>query len=145
MHGAILAQPDAVARVVDRNESAADDFAADVASCRRLFLVGIGTSHHAALPGESLFRLRGGGIDVRAVHSFHFVLYGPDLAPDDCVVAVSHRGTKRYTARALERAGEGESADAGTVFRTVAQERAPAHTVSHTTAVAVLARSWPRG
>ncbi|MDQ3378136.1 MAG: SIS domain-containing protein [Actinomycetota bacterium] len=152
MHDAILAQPDAFARAAQRNEDSADRFVDEVASCRRLFLVGIGTSHHAALVGEHLFRLYGGGVDVRAVHSFDFALYGPELTAEDCVVAVSHRGTKRYTALALGRAreagcrtalvtGEGEAAGdaAGPVFRTVAQEKSPAHTVSYTTAVAVLA------
>jgi glutamine---fructose-6-phosphate transaminase (isomerizing) len=65
---------------------------------------------------------------------------------------VSHRGAKRYTALALERArekgcptalitGEAGSGEgrADAVFRTVAQERSPAHTVSYTTAVALLA------
>jgi glutamine---fructose-6-phosphate transaminase (isomerizing) len=65
---------------------------------------------------------------------------------------VSHRGAKRYTALALEQArekgcptalitGEAGSGEgrADSVFRTVAQERSPAHTVSYTTAVAVLA------
>lgn len=151
MHGAMLAQPDAFARAVQRNEEAAERFAAEAASCRRLFLVGIGTSHHAALVGEHLFRAYGGGVDVRAAHSFDFALYGPGLSPEDCVVAVSHRGTKRYTALALRRAreagcktalvtGEGDfETDADFVLRTVAQEKSPAHTVSHTTAVAVLA------
>ena len=151
MHDAMLAQPDAFVRAVQRNEEAADRFAAEAASCRRLFLVGIGTSHHAALVGEHLFRHYGGGVDVRAVHSFDFALYGPELSPDDCVVAVSHRGTKRYTALALRRAreagcktalvtGEGDfETGADFVFRTVAQEKSPAHTVSHTTAAAVLA------
>ena len=151
MHDAMLAQPDAFVRAARRNESGADRFAAEAVSCRRLFLVGIGTSYHAALIGEHLFRAYGGGVDVRAVHSFDFALYGPELSPGDCVVTVSHRGAKRYTALALQRArqagcktalitGEGDfEADADFVFRTVAQEKSPAHTVSHTTAVAVLA------
>lgn len=151
MHDAMLAQPDAFIRAVQRNEDAADRFTAEAASCRRLFIVGIGTSNHAALVGEHLFRAYGGGVDVRAAHSFDFALYGPEPSPEDCVVAVSHRGTKRYTALALRRAGEagcktalvaGEGdfeTDADFVFRTVAQEKSPAHTVSHTTAVAVLA------
>ena len=151
MHDAIRAQPEAFARAVQRNESAADRFAAEAASCRRLFLVGIGTSHHAALVGEHLFRAYGGGVDVRTAHSFDFALYGPELGVDDCVVAVSHRGTKRYTALALRRAreagcktalitGEGDAAtpDVDLVFRTVAQERSAAHTVSYAGAIAVL-------
>jgi glucosamine--fructose-6-phosphate aminotransferase (isomerizing) len=158
MYDAILSQPEVFARVLGRNEAAVDEFAAGAASCGRLFIVGIGTSYHAARIGEHLFREYGGGIDVRAVHSFDFALYGPDLAPGDCVVGVSHRGTKRYTAQALRRAreagcrtalvtGEGAVAvEAGAVFRTVAQERSSAHTVSYTTAVAVLAHlAWRVG
>src|SRR3712207_3529889 len=104
MYDAILAQPGALVRALEKNEAAVDGFAAGVASCERLFLVGIGTSYHAARIGEHLFREYGGELDVRAVHSFDFALYGPVLEPGDCVVAISHRGAKRYTARALERA-----------------------------------------
>jgi glucosamine--fructose-6-phosphate aminotransferase (isomerizing) len=152
MYDAILAQPGALVRALEKNEAVVDGFAAEAASCERLFIVGIGTSYHAARIGEHLFREHGGGLDVRAVHSFDFALYGPALAPEDCVVAVSHRGTKRYTARALQRArdagcrtalvtGEGASVsvEAGSVFRTVEQERSSAHTVSYTTAISILA------
>ncbi|QIN85305.1 SIS domain-containing protein [Rubrobacter tropicus] len=137
---------------MERNETDAEAFAAEAASCRRLFIVGIGTSHHAALVGEHLSRAYGGGVDTRAAHSFDFALYGPELGPDDCVVAVSHRGTKRYTALALNRArdagcktalitgeGDAQTPEVDFLFRTVAQERSAAHTVSYTGAVAVLA------
>jgi glutamine---fructose-6-phosphate transaminase (isomerizing) len=152
MHEAILAQPDAFVLVVERNEDAVEGFASRTASCGRIFLAGIGTSHHATLVGEHLMRTYGGGPDVRAVHSFDLALYGPELRPDDCLVAVSHRGAKRYTALALERArekgcptalitGEGGGGEgrADAVFRTVAQEQSSAHTISYTSAVAVLA------
>ena len=156
MYEAIQAQPEAFARAVERNEAAADEFAEDVASCERLFLIGIGTSSHAARVGGHLFRTYGGGQDVLAMHSFDFALYGPPVGPEDCVVAVSHRGSKRYTAAALARAresgcrtalvtGEGgsgaDSADAA--FTTVAQERSSAHTVSYTGAVGALASFAP--
>jgi len=152
MHEAIVAQPEAFAHTLERNAAAVEELAAEISSCERLFLVGIGTSHHAARVGEQLFRVYGGGLDARALHSFDFALYGPDLAREDCVVAVSHRGTKRYTGLALERAREagsktalvtgdgGASEDAaGTIFRTVAQEESSAHTVSYTSAISVLA------
>jgi glucosamine--fructose-6-phosphate aminotransferase (isomerizing) len=152
MHEAILAQPEAFVRTCERNEDEVDVFASRMASCERVFLAGIGTSHHATLVGEHLMRAYGGGPDVRAVHSFDLALYGPELRPDDCVVAVSHRGAKRYTALALEMArekgcptalitGEGGGGEgrADAVFRTVAQEKSSAHTVSYTSAVAVLA------
>src|SRR5215213_3035560 len=152
MHEAILAQPEALVRVVERNEDAIDELATRISSCERLFLAGIGTSHHASLVGEHLMRTYGGGPDVRAVHSFDLALYGPELRQEDCLVAVSHRGAKRYTALALEQArekgcptalitGEGGSGEgrADVVFQTVAQEKSSAHTVSYTSAVAVLA------
>jgi glucosamine--fructose-6-phosphate aminotransferase (isomerizing) len=152
MYDAILAQPEAFVRVVERNEAAVDEFVSRIASGGRIFLAGIGTSHHATQVGEHLMRAYGGGPDVRAVHSFDLALYGPELRPEDCLVAVSHRGAKRYTALALERAreagcltalitGEGGSGEGGAdaVFRTVPQEESSAHTVSYTSAVAVLA------
>jgi glutamine---fructose-6-phosphate transaminase (isomerizing) len=166
MHDAIRAQPEAFVRVLDKNAAGIDAFAAGAASSERVFLVGIGTSYHAARTGEYLFREYAGSLDVRAVHSFDFALYGPDLAPHDCVVVLSHRGTKRYTALALQRASEagcrialvtGESdrstlsstlshleegsisAGSHAVFETVEQERSAAHTVSYTGAVSVLA------
>jgi glutamine---fructose-6-phosphate transaminase (isomerizing) len=152
MHDAILAQPGAFARAIERNGAAVEELASLMASRERVFLAGIGTSHHASLVGEHLMRAYGGGPDVRAVHSFDLALYGPELRREDCLVAVSHRGAKRYTALALERArekgcltalitGEGGSGEgrADAVFQTVAQEKSPAHTVSYTSAVAVLA------
>lgn len=150
MYEAIRRQPEAFARMAERHRGRADELADGLARVRRLFLVGIGTSHHAATVGEHLMRLYGGGVDVRAVHAFDFALFGPELSPEDAVVAVSHRGAKRYTAAALERArragcatalvrGEGGAGDAGRVFETVAQEVSSAHTVSYTSAVAVLA------
>src|SRR5215208_2997765 len=152
MHDAILAQPGAFVRAIERNRDEVDELASLIASRERVLLAGIGTSHHAVQVGEYLMQAYGGGPDVRAVHSFDLALYGPEVRQEDCLVAVSHRGAKRYTALALERAremgcptvlvtgeeGSGEGrADA--VFRTVAQERSSAHTVSYASAVAVLA------
>jgi glutamine---fructose-6-phosphate transaminase (isomerizing) len=152
MHDSILAQPEAFVGVVERNQDTADEFASRIAHCERVFLAGIGTSHHATLVGEHLMRVYGGNPDARAVHSFDLALYGPELRPDDCLVAVSHRGAKRYTALALEKAremgcptalvtgeGGGGQGRADAVFRTVAQERSAAHTISYMGAVAVLA------
>src|SRR5919107_183016 len=152
MHDAILAQPGAFVRAIERNRDEVDELASLIASRERVFLAGIGTSHHAVQTGEYLMRAYGGGADVRAVHSFDLALYGPEVREEDCLLAVSHRGAKRYTALALERArekgcptalvtGDGGSGEgrADAVFRTVTQERSSAHTVSYTSAVAVLA------
>jgi glucosamine--fructose-6-phosphate aminotransferase (isomerizing) len=106
MYDAIFEQPDALVRVLEKTGAAVDGFATGASSCKRLFLVGIGTSYNAARVGEHLVRTYGGSLDVRAINSFDFALYGPDLAPEDRVVAISHRGSKRYTALALERTRE---------------------------------------
>jgi glucosamine--fructose-6-phosphate aminotransferase (isomerizing) len=152
MHEAIMAQPEAFVRTARRNGDALEQFATEAAQRNRLFLVGIGTSFHAAKVGEYLFGAYGGSVDARAVDSFEFALYGPSLRPDDCVVAISHRGSKQHTADGLARArragcltalitGEGGAPDdqANATFRTVAQEKSAAFTVSYTAAISVLA------
>ena len=153
MFEAIQAQPDAFAAVISASEGPVEQFAPVVASCERLVLCGIGTSYHAALAGGHFMRCYGGGISAHVWHSFDFALYGPDLTARDCLIAVSHRGSKMYTAQSLKRAreagcrtaliaGRGASAEPGAadaVFYTVDQEKSAAHTVSYTGALAVLA------
>lgn len=153
MYEAIRQQPEAFARVAARAEAAAAECARRIASCARLFILGIGTSHHAAQIGAHLFRTYGGEIPVEALHSFDFALYGPPLTSRDCVILMSHRGTKRYSLAALSRAreagcftvlisGEGDARSpvpSDVTFLTVAQEKSSAHTISYTSAIAVLA------
>ena len=158
MHDAIYAQPGAL-RLVTRGQG---DLIAGAASrlraMDRVLLSGIGTSWHATLVGELLLahvaRL---GHRVRALHSFEFKGYWPDPDARTGVVVVSHRGSKRYSVEALAKAragggvgvaitGKGAEglASADYVLRTVDQERSAAHTVSYTTALALLPRSLPR-
>lgn len=150
MYRAMRAQPDAIAQAVERAHAAVGETAARIGAASRVLLVGIGTSLHAAQAGQRLFR--DAGCEAWAVHSFDFALSGPVLHPTDAVIVVSHRGTKQYSGRALQRArdagactvvisGEGGAADdaADLVLRTAPQEASSAHTVSYTTAVAVLA------
>ena len=152
MYDAIQGQPDAFVRVAGRNDAEAGRFAARAASCDRLFLVGTGTSSHAALIGEHIMRAYGGDLPVHAYQAFDFALYGPRLGAKDCVIGVSHRGNKDYTVRSLARAkdagcltalvtGEGNVAtrpEADAVFVTVPQEISSAHTISYTASLAVL-------
>ncbi|MBI3968998.1 MAG: SIS domain-containing protein [Chloroflexi bacterium] len=153
MYEAIQAQPEAFAQAVRRNEASAREVAERLSVAERLFLVGIGTSFHAALVGEHFLRGYGGAIAARAWHSFDFTLYGPRLTAKDHVVALSHRGTKQYTMKALARAREagcgttlitGVQADgtpvlADATLATVAQDPSSAHTISYTGALAGLA------
>ncbi len=151
-HDAIHEQPQAFRDAIRNSGATAEAFAAGIAPAGRTFLVGTGTSLHAAMVGEHLFRLYGGGRLALAVPAFDFALYGPDLRPSDTVVVLSHRGTKRYSLESLGRAaaagchtalvcGEGAPAPPvapDAVLPTVPQEASSAHTVSYTGSIAIL-------
>ena len=154
MHDAILSQPAAIAEMLGKHAAQADEVAAILASKRRLYLVGIGTSWHAALIAEHWFRrLAGSRVEVQGWHSFEFCAYPPPLSQDDAVIIISHRGTKTYSFLALELARERgaytlavTSTDPGprirvadVEFNTVAPERSAAFTVSYTAALTVMA------
>ena len=154
MYDAIQYQPQAVEEMLRKHSTSAQQVAANVARKRRLHVVGIGTSWHAALVAEHWFRrFCAGSMEVQAWHSFEFCSYPPQLSDADAVIVISHRGTKTYSFLALEMAKAAGSytisitsndpgprilvADA--VLNTVDQERSAAFTVSYTAALAVLA------
>jgi glucosamine--fructose-6-phosphate aminotransferase (isomerizing) len=154
MHDAILRQPQVMAEMLRRHDAGAREVAATLAQKRRLHLVGIGTSWHAALVAHHWFQqLAPEGPEAHAWHSFEFCAYPPPLGRDDAVIVISHRGTKTYSFQALELA---QSRGAYTVaitatnpgpriqvadahLTTVEQERSAAFTVSYTAALTVLA------
>ncbi|MGH9663593.1 MAG: MurR/RpiR family transcriptional regulator, partial [Bryobacteraceae bacterium] len=148
MYDAIQAQPGEFARLV--RTLAVADCAARFRASKRTFLVGIGTSYHACQFGRHLLRAHAPAMQVFAAHSFDFVEFGPALGPDDCVVVLSHRGGKLYSARALERARQAGSATiaitglnakapaADIMLETVPQEASSAHTISYIGAIAAL-------
>jgi len=154
MYDAIQDQPRAVQLMLDTHQTTAEKMAETLAAKKRIYLVGIGTSWHAALTAEHwLRRFAQGSPEVQAWHSFEFCSYPPPLSGDDAVVVISHRGTKTYSFLALELANDKgaftvaiTSANpgpriqaAGVVLNTVAQERSAAFTVSYTSALTVLA------
>ena len=114
----------------------------------RIFLVGTGTSYHGALVGQYL--MRSAGVDAWAIPAFEFVNYPPRIRADDGLLLLSHRGTKRFSQAALEAfdtgdhwlaiTGEGAPLHGPGVITTVAQERSPVHTASHTGAMIRLAQ-----
>jgi glutamine---fructose-6-phosphate transaminase (isomerizing) len=111
-------------------------------------LVGTGTSYHGALGGQYL--LRSAGVEAWAIPAFEFVNYPPRIKGDDGLLLLSHRGTKRFSRGALEAfdnqdhwvaiTGEGSPLQGPGVITTVAQERSPVHTASHTGAMVRLAQ-----
>ncbi|MBI1736605.1 MAG: SIS domain-containing protein [Candidatus Rokubacteria bacterium] len=152
MHDAIFAQPGALRLVGRGNDAALDATAAKAREAARVVLAGIGSSWHAALFGERLLAQAGGlGARVRAMSAFELAAYGP--APDAATVTivVSHGGGSRYVREALDAAkraggtaialtGKGHEAlrAADHVLRTIEPEASSTHTVSYTTALALL-------
>jgi glucosamine--fructose-6-phosphate aminotransferase (isomerizing) len=153
MYDAIRAQPDATAEVVERNAAPIDRLGAVLGGFQRVFLVGVGTSYHAAQIGAYFLQEYGGELDARAIDAFEFAVYGPRLTKRDFVLVVSHRGSKLYPSAALLRAREAGCATAlitgrdsaappdvaDHILATVAQEKSSAHTVSYAGALAALA------
>ena len=71
-----------------------------LADATRVFVVGIGTSYHAAQIGEAL--LRAAGAEAYAVGSYDFATWPPALRRGDAVIVMAHRGTKRFSADAVQ-------------------------------------------
>lgn len=154
MYEAIYAQPGAIRLVLRGNATTLKSAARHLTAVDRVFLSGIGTSWHACLVGELLLSKIGGlGHRVRAFHSFEFKNYWPAPDPKTGVIVVSHRGTKRFSLEALQKAktgggvgiaitgrGSGDGLKiADWVLTTVDQENSAAHTISYTTALSLLA------
>jgi len=99
LYQTIQTQPSVVRSVLEGAQAEAEHAADLLAQSARVFLVGTGTSSHAAVVGEHLLRLA--GAEAYATTAFDFVTYPRPLRPDDALVAISHRATKRYGARAI--------------------------------------------
>ena len=108
MYATMHRQPADLRRVLSEGWDDASRAGERVTGRRFVYIVGIGTSFHAALEGSWL--LRSVGVEARAVSSFDFANY-PDAYPltdEDTVVVLSHSGAKQYSLAALdiaERAG----------------------------------------
>jgi glutamine---fructose-6-phosphate transaminase (isomerizing) len=113
---------------------------------RRVFVVGTGTSWHAANQGAYFIRLAGG--DAAAVPAVDCAVWGPWPTSADALILLSHRGTKRYTSQVLERARAegiptvaiGGKGAPGVDIETVEQETAGTFTASHLGALARVAQ-----
>ncbi|MHB8393074.1 MAG: SIS domain-containing protein [Candidatus Dormibacteria bacterium] len=119
---------------------------------RPLLFCGIGTSLHACrVAAYWTSEVSGGRLRPAAVEAHELALHG-DIRPEDQIVVVSHRGTKRFPLAVLGRAriagartvtvtGHGAVNPGGDVIlRTCADETASTHTVSYLTALMMLGR-----
>src|SRR5262245_53279857 len=152
MYQTMLRQPADIGRLLETGWEPARQAAGRLAGAGRVFVVGIGTSYHAAMVGEWL--LRAAGADAYAVMSSDFACY-PEAAPlrkGDAVVVMAHTGVKRFSAEAMTAAsGAGatvlsvgsltaEHPGSQLVLRTVEREKSAAFTASHLAAMTVLAQ-----
>ncbi len=152
MYQTMHRQPDDLRRVLTEGWGAAGEAAGLLRGANRVFITGIGTSYHAALMGEWLFRAA--GVDARAVMSSDFALYFDQigLRPDDAVIVMAHSGVKQLSIVAMDKAvaadatvisiGSRTAEHPGSqlILRTTERETSAAFTSSHLTAMTVLAQ-----
>ncbi|HEX7299014.1 MAG TPA: SIS domain-containing protein, partial [Solirubrobacteraceae bacterium] len=136
-------QPDELRRLI-ADRGPAEVAAARIAG-RRTWLVGIGTSWHAAHHGAWL--LAEAGLDASALHAADVAPYERRIDAADAVVVLSHTGRTGYTMQVLEAARAAGAATvhvsavgAGGDVETVAPETSYAYTASHTGALLRLAQ-----
>lgn len=142
----VLSQPDAVAAVLARTDAPPLD------ASRPIVFTGVGTSLHACqVAALWVTTLSQGRVRPTVIDALELTVNGGVRAGDQLVV-VSHRGNKRFTNDLLAAAkavgastvlvtGFGTAHPAGdVVLRTCDDEIASAHTVSYTTALAVLGK-----
>ena len=91
MAQAIESQPSELTRLLA--DAGAVKAVAERIEARRIFVIGSGTSFHAANQGAHLLRLA--GVDALAVSAADSVLWGPAPGPGDVLLVLSHRGAKR--------------------------------------------------
>ena len=143
MRETMWTQPEQLSRLL--GDTAPAEAAADRLRGRRLLLVGIGTSWHAAHHGA--WMLREAGLEVEAVHAADVAPYGRAISAEEGVIVLSHTGGTGYSMTMLERA-RAAGAEAlhvsgignGGELETVAAEASYAYTASHTGALLRLAQ-----
>jgi glucosamine--fructose-6-phosphate aminotransferase (isomerizing) len=143
MRTTMQTQPAELRRILD--DRAPAQAAAERIAGRRTWLVGIGTSWHAAHHGAWL--LREAGVDAAALHAADVAPYDHRFGADEAVVVLSHTGQTGYTAQARQAARDAGAATVhvtaignGGDVETVAPETSYAYTASHTGALMRLAQ-----
>ena len=119
--------------------------AAERLAGRRVRLIGVGTSWHAAHHGA--WMLREAGVQADAAHAADLAPYGAPIAEQDGVIILSHTAGTGYSMQMRERAREAGAAVVhisgignGGDLETVAPEASYTYTASHTGALLRLAQ-----
>ena len=144
----IRSQPEELERLLASSQTKAQVHAAaqGLHRARRIWVVGTGTSQHAAALGAGM--IQEAGRSAHAVSSMQFVRWAPIVRPQDGVVILTHTAETAYalSAHALAfDAGLGvimiskRGAGFPHVVETVDKETSETYTVSYTAAILVLA------
>ena len=143
MRKTMESQPDQLARLLA--DSAPAEAAAARLAGRRLLLIGIGTSWHAAQHG--VWMLREAGVEAEAAHAADVAPYERAIGAREGVIVLSHTGSTGYSMQMLERARQAgaetlhvSGIGSGGELETVAAEPSYAYTASHTGALLRLAQ-----
>ncbi|HEX3360132.1 MAG TPA: SIS domain-containing protein [Solirubrobacterales bacterium] len=124
-----------------------DSSAAKLAEAERVWLVGTGTSEHAALLGAAM--LTTAGLDAAAVSGQGFVVAPPRFGAGDAVIVISHTASTTFARQAREEALAadarvvsitGEGKDWPEAIEAAPPERSETYTASYLAALLVLAR-----
>jgi glucosamine--fructose-6-phosphate aminotransferase (isomerizing) len=140
----IRSQPDELERMLSdgRTKQQAHEAAEGLHRVRRIWVVGTGTSQHAASLGAAM--LQDAGRSAHAVSSMQFVRNAPIVGPHDGVIVITHTGETSYAlaARALAFTAGLQTITIcrqGLAFNdcieTVEKETSETYTVSYTTAL----------
>jgi glucosamine--fructose-6-phosphate aminotransferase (isomerizing) len=120
---------------------------AALGAAERIWLVGTGTSQHAAELGAQMMRIA--GLDPRPVSSAGFARLRPPPEATDAVVLISHTGETAFARAVRRRALEtgaplvsitGEGAGWEEAIEVAPRERSETYTASYTAALMMLAR-----
>ncbi len=147
----ILRQADDLRTMFAREQQTVASAAGVLRTAKRIFTLGIGSSHHASQVGA--WFLREAGADAIAVHAFDALSYSQlyRIGTDDAVVIFGHTGNTGFTKQLLaDLSGRGipaiaigstEAAHPGArhVLRTTVPETAATYTSSHLCAMAISA------
>jgi glucosamine--fructose-6-phosphate aminotransferase (isomerizing) len=129
-----------------RTKQQAHEAAEGLHRVRRIWVVGTGTSQHAAALGAAM--LQDAGRSAHAVSSMQFVRNAPIVGPHDGVIVITHTGETAYAlaARALAFTAGLQTVTitrTGSPFNdaieTVGKETAETYTVSYTAALIAMA------
>ena len=142
---AIMAQPEEIERLAEADLD--EERLSRLGGCERVWLVGTGTSQHAAELGAAM--LAEAGLDARPVSAMAFARFAPSPKNGDGVVLITHTAKTAYplsargmalstgaTLVSVTRVGSGWSE----AVETVPKEGSQTYTLSYTATLVVLAR-----